>query len=352
MRCRATIVVSAIALVLSSPAIAKKKQTLPLGVIAASAGDVVVLAEPSGMWSQSFETGTVGWLYPAPGGVLFAPDLVRGRTTVLDLRGRREIERLEGVTMPHFGSDRDRYLTVADEVMVVSYPERAVIDRIPAGITSPWQVLPLSATSVLVLERRPDRHGGSHLVAVDLVSRGVIYRSPLPGDVRRISASTVLGVLAVADADSRSVLLMDPATNTRVAELPAGASPRDVTFLGDGQALVAALADASGAGSVRVWLLKWVRGELKIKNEQSVALTAAPVRMSAWPVGPRVAVGLESARVEIVDLDALEVVASVSLPAPPRDVVWCDLTAPGPTLPDWSDRKPSELDPGDVRRTE
>jgi hypothetical protein len=251
--------------------------------------------------------------------------------------------------MPHFGVDRDRYLVVADEVMVVSYPERAVIDRFPVEINSPWQVLPLSSTSLLVLERRPDGQGGSALVAVDLVSRRVIYRSSLPGDVRRIAASTALGVLAVADADSRSVLLMDPSTNTRLFELPAGASPRDVAFLGDGQALVAALADASGAGAVRVWLLKWAKGGLKIKSEQTVELTTAPVRMSAWPLGPWVAVGLASAHIEVVDLDALEVVASVPLPEPPRDVVWCDLSAPGPTLPDWSDQGPVELDLGGAR---
>ena len=350
MKCRVGVAVSAITLVLAPAVMAKEKQLPPLGVIAASAGNVVVLAEPSGSWSDSFETGTVGWLYPAPGGVLFAPDLVRGRTTVLDLRGRREVERLEGVTMPHFGADRDRYLVVADEVMVVSYPERAVIDRFHVGIESPWQVLPLSSTSLLVLDRRPDGRGGSALVAVDLVSRQVIYRSPLPGGVRRIAASTALGVLAVADADSQSVLLMDPSTNTRLVELPAGASPRDVTFLGDGQALVAALVDASGAGAVRVWVLKWAKGELRIKKEQTVALTGAPVRMSAWPLGPRVAVGVASAHIEVVDLDALEVVASVPLPAPPRDVVWCDLAAPGPALPDWSDQGPRELDLGGARK--
>jgi hypothetical protein len=349
MKYRGGVAAGAVALVLASPAITKEKRLPPLGVIAASAGDVVVLAEPAGSWTESFGTGTVGWLYPAPGGMLFAPDLVRGRTTVLDLHGRREVERLEGVTMPHFGVDRDRYLVVADEVMVVSYPERAVIDRFPVGIKFPWQVLPLSSTSLLVLERRPDGRGGAVLVAVDLLSRQVIYRSALPGDVRRIAASTALGVLAVADADSESVLLMDPSTNTRLVELPAGASPRDVTFLGDGQALVAALVDASGAGVLRVWVLKWAKGELRIKSEQTVALTGVPLRMSAWPLGPRVAVGIASAQIEVVDLVALEVIASVPLPAPPRDVVWCDLTARGPILPDWTDQGPTELDLGGAR---
>ncbi len=344
MKWRSACAVMAFALAFTSPAIAKKKQPPPSGVIAASAGDVVVLADPSGLWSRSFETGPVGWLYPAPGGVLFAPNLVRGQTTVLDLLGRREVDRLEGVTMPHFGADADRYLVVADEVMVVSYPERAVIDIIPVAIRDPWQVLPLSSTSLMVLERRPDGVGGSALVAVDLVSRRIVYRSQLPGDVRRIAASTVLGVLAVADADSQSVQLMDPATNTRLIELPTGASPRDVVFLGDGLALVAALADASGAGEVRVWELKSAKGQIKVKSEESVELRAAPVRMSAWPLGPRVAVGLASARVEVIDLGALSAVASIPLPEPPRDVVWCDLTAPGPSLPEWSDQGPTELD--------
>lgn len=349
MNLRVAAGVSMIAVMLAPVAATKEKRSLPSGVIAASAEDEVVLAEPSGSWSLAFETGTIGWLYPAPGGVLFAPDLVRGRTTVIDLNGRREVERLQGVTMPHFGADRDRYLVVADEVMVVSYPERAVIDRFPVGITSPWQVLPLSSTSLLVLERRPDGEGGSTLAAVDLVSRRVVYRHHFPGDVRRLAASTRLGVLAVADAETQSVSLMDPSTNHRLVELPAAASPRDVAFLADGQSLVAALADDSGAGSVHVWLLKWSKNQLKIKSERDVALPAAPIKMSASPLGPWVAVGLESANVMVVDLEALDSVVSIPLPGPPRDVVWCDLTAPGPPLPDWSDGPPVELELGAER---
>jgi len=198
----------------------------------------------------------------------------------------------------------------------------------------------------LVLERQPDGSGGATLVAVDLVIRRGVYRSRLPGDVRRIAASTALGVLAVADFDSQSVLLIDPSTNTRLTELSAGGSPRDVTFLSDGLTLVAALADASGGGSLHVWEFKLAKGEIKVKHEETVRLTAAPVRVSAWPLGPRVAVGLKSAGVDVVDLGVLEVVTSVSLPEPPRDVVWCDLTAPGPTLPEWSDGGPVEVDVG------
>ena len=38
------------------------------------------------MPTRPLTTGPVAWLFPAPGGVLFAPDLVHGSTAVIDLR--------------------------------------------------------------------------------------------------------------------------------------------------------------------------------------------------------------------------------------------------------------------------
>jgi hypothetical protein len=63
-----------------------------------------------------------------------------------------------------------------------------------------------------------------------------------------------------------------------------------------------------------------------------------------------VAMGLESARIEVVDMKESEIVATVNLPDQPRDVVWCDLTVPGPAIPEWSDEKPPELYIGNPQR--
>jgi len=167
-----------------------EKKPPPVGILAASAGESVVLADPLNRWSKSFDIGTVGWLFQAPGGVLFAPDLVRGKTTVLDLRGRRIVDHIEGVTMPHFGPSPDRYFVAAGDILVVSYPDRAIISRIAAEIGHPRQVIPASDTVVLVLEWSPDGSPKSILSAIDLPSRQVVFRRPLAGDVRSCSLSS------------------------------------------------------------------------------------------------------------------------------------------------------------------
>lgn len=350
MNTRIAAVGISLAIVLATPGAAKKKDPPPAGVIAASAGEQVIVADPLGSWSQAFDAGTVGWLYPAPGAMLFAPDLTRGRTSVLDLVGRREVARLEGITMPHFGAAADRYVVVAGDVMVVSYPDRAVIDRFAADIKYPWQVLPISDTAVLVLERRPDGEGGSSLVAVDLVGHQVVSRRSLPGDVRRIALSSSLGLLAVADAESQSLQLVDPASMSPAMVLPIVGSPRSVSFLPDGKTLVAAVAGGSGGHSVRGWVFKVKKGQISIKEEIRIPITAAPVAMASWPLGPMVAVGLESARIEVVDVKENGIVATIDLPDEPRDVVWCDLMVPGPAIPEWSDEKPPELYIGNTDR--
>lgn len=351
MDLRSLVVPLLIATSIAVPAGAKKKkQPPPAGVIAASAADQVVLADPLGRWTRPFQAGTVGWLYPAPGGVLFAPDLTRGKTTVLDVLGLREVDRLDGVTMPHFGPATDRYVVVAGDVMIVSYPDRAVLDSFAADILHPWQVLPISKTAVLVLERRPGGEGGSSLVAVDLIGHQVVSRRTLPGDVRRVAVSSALGVLAIADTDSESVTLLDPNSMAPVMIFPVGASPRSVEFSSDGKALVAAVDDGLGAGSVRVWIFRVKKGVMEIKKEVSIPLSAAPVDMAVWPLGPKVAVGLSSARIEVVDLVEETVTVTVDLPAEPRDVVWCDVTVEGPSAPEWSDEKPPELYIGNTDR--
>ncbi len=319
----------------------------PAGVIAVSAGDAVVLADPQGGWTTSVPAGEVGWLFPAPAGVLFAPDLVHGRTTVIDLATRSASDHFDGVTMPHFGDQPDRYLVVAGDILVVSYPERALMKRIRAGITSPWQVLPVSASVLLVLERDPRGEDAPRLVAVDMISERVIYRRALPRGVVRVAVSPALGVLAVADTDTAAIRLLDPATIALVESLPVDGSPRDVAFLADGRTLVAACAGASGGGVVSRWSLKRGKHGLKIKGERSTALDGVPLRVAVSPYGtPQVAVGLEDARVAVLDVKEGRRQAVIDLPAAPRDVVWCDPAAPGPTLPKWSDEEEPTLEIG------
>jgi hypothetical protein len=350
MNTRVVAIAVLFSMVLAQPIAAKKKkQPPPAGVIAASAADQVLLVDPIGGESQAFDAGTVGWLYPAPGGVLFAPDLINGSTTVLDLRNLRQIDRLDGVTMPHFGPDRDRYLVVAGDVMVVSYPDRAVLDRFGADIKYPWQVLPLSNTAVLVLERQPDGEGGSSLVAVDLVGHQVVSRTPLPGDVRRIALSTSMGFLAVADTTSQMIQLMKPASMAPLMVLPIVGSPQSVAFLPDGNTLVAAVVEGSDRGSVRMWVFKTDKKGISIKKDARVPVAGVPVAMAVWPLGPKVAVGLRSGRIDVVDLAEETIVASADLPGEPRDVVWCDVTVEAPSGPEWSDEKPPELIIGDTQ---
>jgi hypothetical protein len=314
-----------------------EKPPPPPGVIATSVGEFVVLADPEGRWSKQFETGTVGWLYPAPAGV--------GRTTVLDLHGPVVTGQLDGVTMPHFGPEPDRYVVVLGEVLTLSYPDRAIVNRFDAGIDHPWQVIVISNTAVLVLDRRPDGEDGSVLVAADPSSDQVVYRRPLPGDVRRMALSFELGLLAFADASSSRVRLVEPVGLATVAEFEMSAPVVDVAFLNDGQSLVAVAGAPDGKGVLHLWRLKRKKTELKLTREAVVELGATPVRMAAWPAGPRVAVGLESARIEVVDLKSknAHVVHSVELPGVPRDLVWCDPNRPGPSLPDWSDDDPPEF---------
>jgi hypothetical protein len=313
------------------------------GVIAASVGESVVLADPDGGWTKEVETGTVGWLYRAPAGVLFAPDLVNGRTTVLDLVGRRVADRFDGVTVPRFGPSPNRYAVVAGDVLVVSYPDRAPMGRISAGIDYPWQVLVPTDTTLLALERGPDGTGQSVITAVDLVTREVVYRRPLAGDVRMMALSERWGLLALADSAAGAVHLVAPSNLLPVISLDTDGAPSCVGFAEEGRTLVAASATDSEGGELRLWVLKKGKGTIKVKKRVDVALGSPPVRLAVSPSGDRIAVGTESAGVAIVDAVARELTGVIELPGTPRDVVWCDPTAPGPILPDWSDEKAPEL---------
>jgi len=263
---RAVVVASALVVFAVSWGWAKK--TPHPGVIAASVGQVVVLAEPVSGRSSEIDAGTVGWLFPGPSGVLFAPDLTQGKTTVINLNVGAAVERIDGVTMPHFGpKSPDRYTVVADDVLVISYPNRAVMGRVEAGIKFPWQVLMISDSVLLALERGPDGDGEPVLTAVDTVNRQVVYRRPLPDGVRRLALSREMGLLALIDDSSASVMLVEPAMLSPVSSLPTGGAMKDAVFLDGVSSLAAVVGTENGAGELVVWKLKSKKGELVVKKE-------------------------------------------------------------------------------------
>jgi hypothetical protein len=315
-------------------------------MIAVSAGDVVVLVEPASGVQKSISTGPVGWLFPAPGGTLFAPDLVHGKTTVINLLSLGTETPLDGVTMPRFGVRADRYVALSKNILILSYPERAIMNRIDIGFEHPWQVEVLADNTVLVvLERLPNGGENAVLSIVKLDEGKLVYRRPLSSDVRHFSFSPSLGVMALADTDAGRVLLADPSTLLTAAEFKVPGRPVDLAFVEGGSTLAVAIEREDGGGEVAIWKIKLDKNDtLQRKKEWTVLLAGAPVRLVSSPDHRHVAVGLKTAELQIVRIDKPQVMTLVELPDVPRDVVWCDHLAEGPLLPDWSDDDPPELD--------
>jgi len=319
--------------------IATAKDKPPVGIVTASAGDFVIMVDPTTGDSRSIPSGPVAWLFPAPGGVLFAPDLVNSRTTVLDLRTLTPRDPIPGVTMPRFGTLSDRYLVLAKQLLVMSYPERALMNRFEISFDHPWQAAVLADNTVLmVLERLPVAGSEASMTAVNLSEGRLVYRRPLGGDVRHFALSVPLGVMALAQADGDQVILVDPATLSPVVAFPTAGKPVDLVFAEDGSTLVTAIERPDGGGGLLIWKIKQDKKEgLQKKKEWTVPLAAAPVRLASSPDGRHVAAGLESGELQIVEVETRLVVATANLRAVPRDVVWCDPSIEGPLLPDWSD---------------
>jgi hypothetical protein len=319
----------------------------PGGLIAASVGNQVVLVHPSSGASFEMVTGPVGWLFPAPGGVLYAPDVINGRTTVIDMRTQMVAERIDGLTMPYFGDSQDRYIALAGEVMLVSYPERAVMARIPAEIAHPWQaIVSPDDAAMMILERLPDGSTGVHMTTVNLITRQLVYRRPLAGDIVHMALSTQLGLLALADVETDRIRLVEPATLMPMADFPTPGPPRDVVFASDGKIMVTAIEHADGTGALHLGLFKRGKKGLRLDKEHTLELPAAPVRVDQSPDGEQIAVALDNGVVQIISVNGRKVIGTVQLPGTPRDLRWCDPSREGPSLPDWSDGKPPELDLG------
>jgi DNA-binding beta-propeller fold protein YncE len=185
------------------------------------------------------------------------------------------------------------------------------------------------------------------MTTLNLGEGRVVYRRPLAGDVRHFALSPKLGMIALADAGSGQVVLADPATLTpRLAYFVSG-KPVDLVFADDGTTLVVAVAREDGGGELAVWKIKMDKKKgLQRKQERTVSLAGLPIRIAVSPDGRDVAVGLATAELQIVRVKSLEIVAVSTLPAAPRDVVWCDPSMEGPTLPDWSDDDEPQLNLG------
>jgi hypothetical protein len=319
--------------------VAAAKDKLPVGIVAASAGDEVILVDPTTGKSGSIPSGPVAWLFPAPGGILFAPDLVNSRTTVLDLRNLSPKDSIPGITMPRFGTLPDRYLVLAKRLLVMSYPDRALMNSFEISFDHPWQVAVLADNTVLlVLERPPDSGSEASITAVNLGEGRLVYRRPLRGDVRHFALSVTLGVMALAEAEGNQVIVVDPATLTPVAVYPTKGKPVDLVFAEDGSTLVVAVERPDGGGEILIWKIKSEKKEgLQRKKEWTVPLAAAPLRLAGSPDGRHVAAGLTNGELHIIELESRLLVATANLRAAPRDVVWCDPSIEGPLLPDWSD---------------
>lgn len=318
------------------------------GLIAVSAGESVALVDPLTGAVQSIPAGPVAWLFPAPGGILFAPDLVNGTTTVIDLNLLAARERLDGVTMPHFGDLPDRYLVVAHQLLIMSYPERALMNRFEIDFHNPWQVAVIADNTVLlVLERDPIGEGQTAMVAVNLGDGRMVYRRPLGGDVRHFGLSPLLGLIALADASGGQVVFADPGTLNPQATFAVAGSPVDLVFVDGGSTLAVASELPDGGGELVLWKVKAEKKKgLVIKKEWHIALDGAPVRAATSPDGKLIAVGFADSRLQIIDVEEKTLVQTAVLPAAPRDIVWCDPSLAGPLLPAWTDDEPPTLDFG------
>jgi hypothetical protein len=250
--------------------------------------------------------------------------------------------------MPRFGTLPDRYLVLAKQLLVMSYPERALMNRFEISFDHPWQVAVLAENTVLlVLERLPDAAGEASMTAVNLSEGRLVYRRPLGGDIRHFAISAALGVMAFAQAEGNKVIMADPATLIPVATLPTEGKPVDLVFAEDGSTLVIGVELPDGGGEILVWKIKSDEKKgLKKKKEWVVPLATAPLRLAASPDGRHVAAGLTSGELQIVELKDRTLVVTADLRSAPRDVVWCDPSIEGPLLPDWSDDDAPTLDLG------
>ncbi len=311
-----------------------RKPVVPRGVVVMSSGEQVVLVDPASSGIRSLETGPVGFLFPAPGGVLFAPDVVNGRTAVIDIRSGRVVEMISGVTMPHFGPRKDRYLVVAGALTMVSYPERSLIFRMDGEFDLPWQVqLGPEGMTVLILERRPSGEGGTTISAVDIMHRRVVYSKVFDHDLVHFAMAPSRGVMAVIDRTAGDVVLLDSMSLIEVRRLPVPDGATDVVVLSEGKELVV----AGASGRLLVWLLKVKKDALEVVIDDPIMIPGRTMRLAVGPDGRLVAAATDLGSLTIVDSKKGDVIGQWEIPKSLRDFQWVDPQVRGPLLPSWSD---------------
>jgi hypothetical protein len=304
----------------------------PSGVIAVSGGDDVTLVLPGRAEPVSIQTGTVGFLYPAPGGLLFAPDLVNGRTTVINLPNLQVAERFPGITQPHFGPYSDRYLVVAGDLVFVTWPERSLIRRVNAEFSSPWQVfLSPEGVSALVFERPPTDDGPATLTAVDLTSHRQVGRRVWPNGIARVAVGMDNGLLAAVNTNGRNIEILDLSSMRTVTTLATRETPRDAVFALKGERMLSAVGDV-----VVIHRIKSRSKGTEFRIDDPVQLDAPVIRLATAPDDRWVAAVTETPEVVLIDARRGEIGARWPLPDRVRDVVWCQRASRGPSLPVWT----------------
>lgn len=345
---RRSLLLTALACAVAVSGAGHAKETPPTGRIIASCGQQVVLVNPADGTSTALETGPVGWLYPAPGGLLFAPDTVNGATTVINLRSQRIARRLEGVTLPVFGEAADRYaVAVPGRVLVVSFPDRVVLLECKVDLERPWRTRLSADDLFLYVLERPLSGGPSRMTVVDLLRETVAVRSDLAGDAVDMVLLENLGLVAVAVPESGKVELRSGSSLAPEGEIDCGGTPTAIVY--DGARMLVVAETRGDRGRLERWKLGRGRKGLTARLKDSLELPGRPVRLALDPTHRWLSAAEESGAVWIVPTDLDAVQRTVPLPSPPRDVVWPDPSRPGPLLPEWSDRGPAQWAKPDSR---
>lgn len=310
----------------------------PGGVLAASCGDQVVLVDPVQGRTAAFDTGQVGWLYPAPGAVVFAPDLINAHTTVISTAPPAVLERLDGVTMPLFGSLSDRYVVAGPgRVLMVAYPGKAIISRREVDIGAPWRsLLDAEGRFLFVIEQGGSGKPGA-ITAVDAIGGSVGARAPIDGPVTDAVLVADPPTVALAGRTSPAIRLRPAETLTPALIIQAGGEVAGLATCRE-RWLVAAVREGD-QGRLQLWKLRGGRGGIRVKPKDVVQLPRAPLDVVVSPDGEWIAVAVDGPELLILQWKKDDVILRTPLPAPPRDVVWTDPTRPAPTWPEWSDRQ-------------
>jgi len=313
---------------------AQAKRNTPEGLLAVSTENSVILSGMPNGELTTIDTGPVGFLFPAPGGILFAPDLVHGRTTIIDTRNLRTREVISRLIMPRFTVWKDRYLVLAEDLMVLSYPEHALVLKMDAEIMSPWQ---LSSTedgmSLLVLERAVDGRGPSVISAYDLGFRQQVFRKSFESDYIAFALMTEAGMLVVADRSGKQLLFMNPVSLGVLHRIPLKNPPADI--VGSTSFLFAGGED----GVISRWRIKGMKGEkpdIRVLND--ILVHGSVSQLSISPDGLFLAAATTEGELEVFEIEKGRKIVSKEIPSDVRDLVWIDPLQEGPLLPLWSDR--------------